>query len=118
MNYLVIDDSKLARLSLIKSLKKYAEDFNIFSANNGQEAIDITKKEEIDIIFLDLTMPIMNGYETLPKLLKINKNVKIVIISADVQVKAREKVIKLGAKFHVKKPINDEKMREIIKILG
>jgi CheY-like chemotaxis protein len=118
MKYLVVDDSLLARKSLIKSLKKNIEDLNIFSATNGQEAIDLMKKEEINIIFLDLTMPIMDGYETLPELLKINQNAKVVIISADVQVKAREKVIELGAKLHVKKPIDDEKMKEIIKILG
>ncbi|MCF6309854.1 MAG: response regulator [Sulfurimonas sp.] len=118
MKYLVVDDSKLARKSLIKLLEKNVEDSNIYSATNGQEAIDLMKKEKISIIFLDLTMPIMDGYETLPKLLKINQNAKVVIISADVQVKAREKVIKLGAKLHVKKPIDDEKMEEIIKILG
>lgn len=117
MNYLVVDDSKLARLSLIKSLKEHVSEKAIFQAKNGLEAIDILNEQKIDITFLDLTMPTMDGYETLPKILEINPNMKVVIVSADIQTKAKEKVISLGAKIHVQKPINPEKMKEILEII-
>ena len=117
MKYLVTDDSKLARLSLIKSLKSQVGDAEIFQATNGFEAIEIMQKEKVDIVFLDLTMPEMNGYEALPKLLEINNKAKIVVVSADVQVLAKQRVIELGAQLHVQKPINVEKMQELLEII-
>ncbi len=117
MKYLVTDDSKLARLSLVKSLKAHVYNAEIFQANNGAEAIEIAKEHKPDIVFLDLTMPVMDGYEALPKILEAYPNAKIVVVSADIQEKAKEKVIGLGAQLHVQKPINADKMQDILDIL-
>ena len=117
MKYLVIDDSKLARLSLIKSLKTHIEDVVIFQATNGEEAVELCKTEKPDIAFLDLTMPIMDGYEALPLMLDVNPQLKVVVVSADVQEQAKTKVISLGAQLHIQKPINPAKMQEILEIL-
>jgi len=117
MKYLVVDDSKLARLSLIKSLKTHIGEAEIFQASNGLDAVDIMTKEKADIVFLDLTMPEMDGYEALPKLLEINKKAKIIVVSADVQTRAKERVISLGAQLHMQKPINVDKMKDILDII-
>ena len=117
MKYLITDDSKLARLSLIKSLKSQVADAEIFQAENGLVAIEIMKKEKVDVVFLDLTMPELDGYAALPKLLELNNKAKIIVISADVQTKAKERVISLGALLHIQKPINADKMQEILEII-
>jgi len=117
MKYLVVDDSKLARLSLMKSLKSHIDDAEIFQAVNGAEAVEIVTKEKPDIAFLDLTMPIMDGYEALPLMLENHPKLKVIVISADIQERAKTKVIELGAKLHVQKPINSDKMKEILEIL-
>jgi len=117
MKYIVVDDSKLARLSLIKSLKSHVKDAEIYQATNGVEAIELVKKEKPNVAFLDLTMPVMDGYEALPKMLEINPKLKIVVVSADIQDRAKNMVIKLGAQLHVQKPINADKMKEILSIL-
>lgn len=114
MKVLVVDDSKLARLALIKVLSDMFDTQEIFQAQNGQEAVEIAKMENPSIVFLDLTMPIMDGYEALPLLLEQNPNISVVIVSADIQEKARNKVMELGAKLHVAKPIKAEKMQEIL----
>jgi len=115
MNYLVVDDSKLARLSLIKSLKEFTrENDSIEQACNGLEAIEQMNTKKADIVFLDLTMPELDGYAALPKLLEINPQAKVIVVSADVQKKAQEQVFALGAKDHVQKPINVEKMKNIL----
>lgn len=114
MKYLIADDSKLARLSLIKSLKAHVEDTDIFQAENGEIATSIVKEQNIDIVFLDLTMPVMDGYTALPLMLKENPNLKVIVVSADVQEQAKKKVLDLGAQLHVKKPINVEKMQDIL----
>ncbi len=117
MKYLVTDDSKLSRRVLVKALLTYTDEAHIFQATNGLEAIKLTLKERPDIVFLDLTMPEMDGYEALPKLLKIKSDIKVVVISADVQEQAKDKVLSLGAKFHIAKPINPQKLKEILEAL-
>ncbi len=117
MKYLVVDDSKLARLSLIKSLKSHIEDAEIFQAVNGEEAVTLVKSEKPDIAFLDLTMPVMDGYTALPLMLEENPKLKVIVVSADIQEQAKTKVIQLGAQLHVQKPINADKMQDILEIL-
>lgn len=114
MKYLITDDSKLARLSLMKSLKSQVGDAEIFLAQNGEEAVEFIKNEEIGIAFLDLTMPVMDGYTALPLMMEANPQLKIIVVSADVQEQAKKMVIELGAQRHVQKPINVEKMQDIL----
>lgn len=117
MKYLVIDDSKLARLSLIKSLKANVGEAEIFQATNGAEAVDLVMNEKPDIAFLDLTMPVMDGYEALPLMMQNHPKIKVVVVSADIQERAKTKVINLGAQLHIQKPINVEKMKDILDII-
>ena len=117
MKYLVADDSKLARRVLKKSLCEFVDENDVVEACNGLEALKILLQEKLEIIFLDLTMPVMDGYEAIPKMLDINPDVKIVVVSADIQEKAKEKVLSLGAVMHVAKPINPTKMEEILELL-
>jgi len=117
MKYLVIDDSKLARLSLIKSLKANVGEAEIFQATNGAEAVDLVINEKPDIAFLDLTMPVMDGYEALPLMINNHPKIKVVVVSADIQERAKNKVINLGAQLHIQKPINIEKMKDILDII-
>jgi CheY-like chemotaxis protein len=117
MKYLITDDSKLARRVLKKSLCSYVDEEEVFEACNGFEALKILLKEKADIIFLDLTMPIMDGYATIPKILDIHPEAKIIVVSADVQERAKAKVLSLGAKMHIEKPINPTKMKEILEFL-
>lgn len=117
MKYLVVDDSKLARLSLIKSLNNTITDAEILQATNGLEAIEIVKSQKPDVVFLDLTMPEMDGYAAIPLILELNQKIKIIVVSADVQAKAKAKVIELGAQIHIQKPINTDKMKEILDII-
>jgi len=86
-------------------------------ANNGQEALDLYKDNHYDLIFLDLTMPIMDGYSALPLMKEVYPKIKIIVVSADIQEQAKEKVISLGAELHIQKPINTDKMKDILELL-
>ena len=113
MKILVVDDSKLARLSLIKTVKKIEPSAEFFQAENGAVAVEIFTKEEPRVVFLDLTMPVMNGYEALVKIMEINPGAQVVVVSADIQPEAKQRVLADGAKNMCPKPINDEKMLNI-----
>ncbi|MBF7065419.1 response regulator [Aliarcobacter butzleri] len=115
MKVLVTDDSKMARKMVVRSLEESTiKDLEIFEAQNGQEAIDLYKEISPKIVFLDLTMPIMDGFEALKRIKEIDENAKVVIISADIQKLSMDRVRELGAFNFIKKPIDSLKMQQIL----
>ena len=118
MKILVVDDSKLARLFLIKTLKELEPNCETLEAENGLVAVELFEKERPSAVFLDLTMPVMDGYEALKEIMKIDSKAQVVIVSADIQAQAQTAVIELGAKMMVPKPINNEKMLSVLQQLS
>lgn len=117
MNIFVVDDSKLARASLNKILKEHFPDVTIKEAANGQEVLELLEFITPDVIFLDLTMPVMNGYELLEVLQKDNSTIPVYVVTADIQKSAREKIISLGAKDAIHKPVNAKKLHDILQTI-
>jgi len=116
MKILVVDDSRLARSAIIKTLKEeIGEDNEIIEAENGEIAVEKYEKDRPELVFLDLTMPVMDGFEALKQIKAISDSSHIVVVSADVQEHAVEKVMSDGAIMHVQKPINLKKMQEIFR---
>jgi CheY-like chemotaxis protein len=77
---MVVDDEKDFLYTLEYWLK--SKGYNVVTANNGQEAMDIIQKETLDIIFLDMHMPVMDGVETLKNIRQVNKDIPVVVITA------------------------------------
>lgn len=88
--------------------------YEIREAGNGAEGIKKYKEFSPDITFLDLTMPVMNGYETIPEIRKINPDAIIIVITADIQPKSIAEVISLGAFTLLKKPARKESIQDVI----
>lgn len=119
MKILVTDDSKMARKMVIKTLNESIEgEIEIIEGQNGQEAVDLYKQHKPRIVFLDLTMPIMDGYEALEEIKAFDNDAKVVIISADIQKTAVDRVLALGAFNFIKKPIDSIKMKQILEKLN
>ncbi|HNQ50606.1 MAG: response regulator [Candidatus Omnitrophica bacterium] len=70
--------------------------YTVVEASNGQEAVEIARKENPDIIFLDLNMPVMDGTEALMKIREFNKTVPVIIISAYVEDKRAKEAMSAG----------------------
>lgn len=117
MKILVVDDSKLARLSLIKTLKEFEPSAEFMEAENGEIAVELFKTHTPRIVFLDLTMPVMDGYTALKIIMDIDPKVQVVIVSADIQSQAQLQVLEMGAKMMVPKPINSDKMAAVLQQL-
>ncbi len=82
---LLIDDETDFTQAMSFWLK--SKGYNVYSANNGQGGIELIKKENPDIVFMDLNMPVMDGAETLKKIREFNKELPVVMISAYVDDK-------------------------------
>ena len=114
---LLCDDSAMSRKMLIKSLPP-EWDIEITQAANGLEALDAYRAGKAEIMFLDLTMPEMDGYGVLENLQKEGLNSFVVVVSADIQPIAQERVRQLGAIAFCKKPVNPNEIQEILKKYG
>lgn len=116
MTVLVTDDSLLARKSLIKVLRELEPDAEMIEAQNGLEAYECycKRSRDISLVFLDLTMPVMDGFEALEKIMAFDPQAKVVIVSADIQPKSQERVMSAGAKTVIPKPISSDKMRTLL----
>ena len=110
---LVVDDSAMSRKLVIKALPQ-EWDVEIHQASNGQEALDVYKTSNAQIMLLDLTMPVMDGFEVLENLQREGQKPLVIVISADVQPKAQERVMELGAIAFLKKPIKTEEIKQIL----
>ena len=118
---LIVDDDNFNRVVLNSILE---EKFKIIEVENGVQALDIMEKEKIDIILLDLNMPVMNGEEFLEKRKSIDgwENIPVVIISADDRLEKQSEVLELGADDYITKPfvqkIVANRIENLIKLKG
>ena len=90
----------------------------ITQAANGIEALAAYRAGHVDVMFLDLTMPDMDGYQVLETLRKEDLNCLVIVVSADVQEKAQERVLAMGAIAFIRKPITAEGLRDVLKQYG
>lgn len=116
-NVLICDDSNLARKQTAKSLPK-GWDVEVHFACHGGEAIEQIQQGKADVLLLDLNMPVMDGYEVLQKISELDLPTMVVVVSGDVQPEARMRVRKMGALDFIKKPVNSQKLAEILRQYG
>ena len=117
MKILLVEDNELNRDMLTRRLER--KEFTVISAANGQEAIDNAKSENPDIILMDLSLPVMDGW-TAAERLKGNNNTKsipIIALTAHAMKGDREKALEAGCDDYDTKPIDFERLLDKINIL-
>jgi len=113
---LIVDDSKLIHQMYRLVLMKY-KGCAIMDAMNGLEALEILSKENgIDLILLDINMPVMNGVQFMEKLKKdgLYRNIPIVVISTEGKEEDTIRAMKLGAWGYIVKPFKSEVLYDLI----
>jgi len=116
MNLMIVDDSNVIRTVIEKALKNRIIDITC-SAKNGRQAIELFKMHTPDIVTMDITMPIMDGIETIKQLIAMKPEVQILVISALSDKATLLNAIKLGASGFLCKPFNDSDLIEAIEEL-
>lgn len=112
---LICDDSNLARKQLARILPQEWQ-ANLFFAGHGAEALDTLLKQRIDWLFLDLNMPVMDGYQVLQELRNRQLDLNVVVVSGDVQPEAFERVKSLGALDFIRKPVDSAKLQQLMQL--
>jgi len=112
-NILVAEDVK-SNFDLIKiELKK--TNASVIHARNGKEALEIIKTQDsIDLILMDLEMPVMNGTDATIEINKINNKVPIIALTAYAMQHQRKEILKLPFKEYITKPVNLKMLLETI----
>ncbi|WP_254104745.1 response regulator [Aliivibrio fischeri] len=101
---LIAEDEPVSRLVLQRLLKA----FTCISVTNGQEALDVIHQERIDLVLLDIHMPIMGGFEVIERLKnnEATKNIPIIVITVNQSIEDEIRALDLGAVDFVTKPFH------------
>ena len=99
---LIVDDNRINQVVTKRILEK--KDFTCLVAASGEEAIEILKKEQIDVVLMDVNMPGMNGMETTVKIRKFDISVPIIALTAVEVGELREEILAAGMNDIINKP--------------
>ncbi|HHT87974.1 MAG TPA: response regulator [Clostridiales bacterium] len=110
---LIVDDSKTSR-RILKNILEANGHTVIGEAINGKEAVDKFKELKPDITTMDITMPVMDGLEALKKIMGVDKDARVVMVTAAGQKTKMVDAVKHGAVEFLTKPFEEEQIIEII----
>ncbi len=119
MKILIVDDIRVNQIVVEKILKNFIPDIHIDIANNGQEALDKILETEYNLVFMDLMMPVMDGYEAIEKIRDPEspyhkKFLPIIALTAATLESDKERAIDIGVNAYLTKPV---KSGDLIKMV-
>ncbi|MEA1883507.1 MAG: response regulator [Thermotogota bacterium] len=105
---LIVEDNRINRFILRKILQEYH--LKVFEAENGEKAIEIFKEHQTDLIFMDIQMPIMDGYQAMKEIHKLDRGKEIPIIALTGYASAEDKkrILDMGFDDYLAKPFEKE----------
>jgi len=108
---LVVDDNEMNRLLLAKGLE--LQEHQVVTANDGQQALDLLRREAFDLVLLDIYMPVMDGFEVLEKMIADPslRQIPVIMISASEELDSVVRCIERGAEDYLIKPPNPVLLR-------
>lgn len=105
---LLVDDEDRFRNVLLRRLT--VRGFQVFEAENGDRAIEMTKKERPDVVILDQAMPGMDGTEAFVEIKKIDPLIEVIMLTGQATVEVALDIMKKGAFDYIMKPINIDEL--------
>lgn len=110
---LIVDDSKLARMSVAKALNAVEPAWSRVEAANADEAVSLVHSEHPDIALLDFNMPGRDGLALAAELRALDPNMPIAVISANIQDEIVARAHKVGAAF-LPKPLTEQALSDFL----
>lgn len=116
LSVVICDDSRLARKQMERALAQWNVD--ITHANHGLEALEAIRAGKGELLFLDLNMPLLDGYQVLERIRAHDLPTLTIVVSGDIQPEARERVIQLGALDFIRKPLDTDLLTRSLRSFG
>ncbi|MDF2176706.1 response regulator [Aliiglaciecola sp. CAU 1673] len=110
---LVVDDDADVRAFLRSTLRNLFQ-CNVIESHSPEQAVLLYEKQHIDLVFLDIQMPGMDGLTLLQELRALHKNIKIVMISAHGTADNVKKAVSEGAVGFIVKPFNMQRIKAVV----
>ncbi|HNR50523.1 MAG: hypothetical protein BWZ01_00059 [Deltaproteobacteria bacterium ADurb.BinA179] len=115
---LIVDDSNVVKTVLMKALAESGAPVQkVFDASNGRDALDILRKESINLVFADINMPVMTGVELVENMADdpaLNR-IPVIMISTDGSTSRMEYLKSKGVRAYVRKPFTTEQIRSVVR---
>ena len=118
---LIVDDEVHIKMLLEQTLEELEDEFEVelYTASDGEEGLEFIRSKRPDLVFLDIMMPKMNGYEVC-RVVKDDsalKDVKIILLTAKGQEVDRKQGLELGAIMYMTKPFDPDEILRVSKEL-
>jgi len=116
-NILLVDDSATVRAVITKALKLAGVDINeLHQAGNGQEALEVLEKDWVDLVFCDISMPVMDGEELVTAMNEkgMIDSIPVIIVSSAGSEPRVASLKAKGVRDYVQKPFTPERIREVV----
>jgi len=113
MKMLIVDDSLIVRRKIEREIN-LPELKEIYTANDGEEAVEVFSAKQPDLVTMDLTMPKMEGAECVKKIVSINPDTVILVISALADKATAIKAVKQGAYGFLCKPFTESELNDAL----
>ena len=113
LKLLIVDDSNIMRRRIERS-QQFAGLELVGTAGNGEEALELFRKTDPDVVTMDLTMPRMDGIECIGRLVALKPAVRILVISALADKATAVEAMEKGANGFLNKPFTDRQLNEAI----
>lgn len=112
---LIVDDSSVMRKIIERALRQACVDVDsVFEASTGAEGLEVVKEQQLDIIFSDINMPVMDGLDFVRQLRAQNlaAGVPVVMITTESSAEHVKQAIEAGARGYIRKPFTPEQIKE------
>ncbi len=113
-NILIVEDHELTRFGLKTTFEGVDYVENIFEADSAEKALEIFNSNRIDIVIMDLGLPLMNGIDATKRIRSSNKDVKIIILTSHNDEKEVLNSLKAGANAYCSKEITPQRLIQVV----
>ena len=116
-NILIVDDSTIVRAVISKALKLAGVPINeLFQAGNGEEALEVLENSWVDLVFCDISMPVMDGEELVAAMNEngMMESIPVVIVSSAGSEPRVARLKENGVKDYIQKPFTPERIKEVV----
>lgn len=111
---LIVDDEETLTYSLYQSFILSNDDYEVITANSGEEALDKMSDSSFDLVITDIFMPGISGFELIDKVKKDFPSTEIVVMTAYGSSENRDRALQKGARHYLEKPFEIKEFKKLV----